>query len=108
MRAAPAAEPLGEALEVDLIDSVEDRHHGLLNDFLLECRNVQRALPPVSLRNKDSPRGLCPIRFEVHPAVQIDKSICLLPEVLVARVPTPPGWGLSPAVWNHPLPVSRD
>ena len=40
MRAASGPEPVGEALEVDLIDSVEDRHHGLLNDFVLEYRDV--------------------------------------------------------------------
>jgi hypothetical protein len=67
MRAASGSEPVGEALEVDLIDSVEDRHHGLLNDFVLECRDVQRALPPVSLRNKDSPRGVVPDTFRGPP-----------------------------------------
>ena len=54
MRAATGPEPVGKALEVDLIDLVEDRHHGLLNDFVLQRRDAQPTLSPVSLRNKDS------------------------------------------------------
>src|SRR5712692_3122760 len=54
MRAAIGAEPVREALEVDLIYLVEDRHRSLLNNFVLQRRDAQRTLPPVSLRNKDS------------------------------------------------------
>jgi len=54
MRAATGTEPVRKALEVDLINLVEDRHHGLLNDFVLQRRDAQRTLPPVSLRYKDS------------------------------------------------------
>src|SRR5216117_2414165 len=49
-----------EAFEVDLIYLVEDRHHSLLNNFVLQSRDAQRTLPPVSFRNKDSPRRFCP------------------------------------------------
>ena len=55
MRAAARAEPVGEAFEVDLVNLVEDRHHGLLDDFVLQCRDAQRTLPPVGLRYIDSP-----------------------------------------------------
>ena len=44
-----------KGLEVDLIDLVEDRHHGLLDDLVLQRRDAQRTLPSVSLRYKDSP-----------------------------------------------------
>ena len=54
VRAATGPEPVRKALEVDLIDLVENRHHGLLNDFVLQCRDAQRALSPVSLRYVDS------------------------------------------------------
>ena len=54
MRAAPGTEPIRKAFEVDLINLVENRHHGLLNDFVLQCRDAQRTLLPVSLRNIDS------------------------------------------------------
>src|SRR5262245_15779074 len=75
MRAATRPKPIGKAFEVDLINLIEDRHHSLLNDFVLQCCNTQWTLPPISLRNVDSPRGLCPIRSTMHPVVQIDKSI---------------------------------
>src|SRR5215467_8973218 len=55
MRAATGTEPVRKALEVDLVDLVEYRHHGLLNDFVLQRCDAQRTLPPVSLRYKDSP-----------------------------------------------------
>ena len=40
MRAATGTEPIREALEIDLIDLIEDRHHSLLNNFVLECRDA--------------------------------------------------------------------
>src|SRR5215469_1893032 len=38
MRAATWPKPAREAFEVDLVDLVEDRHHGQLNDFVFQCR----------------------------------------------------------------------
>ena len=57
MWAATGTEPRRKALEVDLINLIEDRHHGLLNDFVLQRRDTQRALPSVSLRYIDSLEG---------------------------------------------------
>jgi hypothetical protein len=54
MWAATGPEPVREALEVDLLDLVEDRHHRLLDDLVLQPRDTQRALPPVGLRYIDS------------------------------------------------------
>src|SRR5216684_1759529 len=85
MRAASGTEPIRKALEVDLIDLVEDRHHSLLNDLVLQRCDAQRTLPPVSLRNKDSPRRFCPVRSTVHPAVQIDQSILKPGFILLPR-----------------------
>src|SRR6202521_1666896 len=73
--AAPGPEPIRKALEVHLVNLVEDGHYGLLNNLVLQRRNAQRTLPPVWLRYVDSPRGLCPIRSPLYPAVQIDQSI---------------------------------
>src|SRR5271157_6434728 len=85
VRAATGPEPVREAFEVDLVDLVEDRHHRLLNDFVLQRCDAQRTLPPVSLRNKDSSRRFCPIRSTVHPAMQIDKSILKPGFILLPR-----------------------
>jgi hypothetical protein len=46
--------PVRKAFEVDLVDLVENRHHSLLNDFVLQCCDAQRTLPPVGLRYIDS------------------------------------------------------
>jgi hypothetical protein len=35
MRTATRTKPIGKAFEVDLINLIEDRHHSLLNDFVL-------------------------------------------------------------------------
>jgi len=55
LRAATGPETVTKAFEVDLIDLIEDRHHGLLHDLVFQCRDAQRTLPPVSLRYIDSP-----------------------------------------------------
>src|SRR5262245_29197662 len=85
MRTAIRPEPVGKALEVDLVYLIEDRHHSLLNDFILQCRDAQWTLPPISLRNVDSPRGLCPKRSTVHPVVQIEKPILQTGFILLPR-----------------------
>src|ERR1019366_7414703 len=46
MRAATGPEPVRKAFEVDLIDLIEDRHHSLLNNFVLQCSDAQRTLSP--------------------------------------------------------------
>src|ERR1700722_5531451 len=73
MRAAPRPKPVGESFEVYLVNRVEDGHHCLLNDLVLQTGDAQRPLPALGLRFIDSPRGLGPVRSAVHPAVQIDQ-----------------------------------
>jgi hypothetical protein len=55
VRVASRPEPIGEAFEVHLVNRIENGHHGLLNYFVLQGRDAQRSLPPVGLRNIDSP-----------------------------------------------------
>jgi hypothetical protein len=54
MRVATRPEPIREALEVHLINLIEDGHHGLLDDLVLQRRDAQRTLPSVGLRYIDS------------------------------------------------------
>ena len=54
MRAATGTEPVRKAFEVDLVYLVEDRHHRLLHNFVLQRGDAQRTFPPVGLRYKDS------------------------------------------------------
>src|ERR1700719_345625 len=75
MRVSPWPEPIRKAFEVCLVNLVEDSHHGLLNNLVLQCRDAQRSLSPVSLRNVHSSRGLCPVRATVNATVQISEPI---------------------------------
>src|ERR1019366_6378209 len=70
-RFRPRPEAIRIAFEVHLIYLVEDGHHSLLNNFVLQCRNTQRTFPPVSLRYIDSPRSSRPVRSTMYPVVQI-------------------------------------
>jgi hypothetical protein len=55
MRVPSRTESVRKALEVDLIYLVEDRHHSLLNDLVLQRCDAQRTLPSIGLRYIDSP-----------------------------------------------------
>ena len=75
MRASSRSEAVRKAFEVHLINFVEDSHYGLLNNFVLQRRNAQRTLSPVSLCYIDSPRGSRPERPTMYPVVQVGKPI---------------------------------
>src|SRR5260370_34956398 len=75
MRAATGSEPVRKAFEVGLVNLVEDRHHGVLDDLVLQCRDAQGALPPITLRYVDSSRRLYPVRSTMDSTVQIVQSI---------------------------------
>ena len=85
MRATSGPEPVGEAFEVLFVYLIEDGHHGLLNDFVFQCRDTQRPLLSVRLRNLDSSRGLCPIRCSMNPAMQIGDPILHTSFILLPR-----------------------
>ena len=55
VRAASRPEPVGKALEVHLVNLIENDHHGLLNNLVFQRRDAQRTFPPVGLRYIDSP-----------------------------------------------------
>src|SRR5437868_550135 len=74
MLAATGTKSVGESPKIFLIDSIEDRNHGLLNNLVLQRRNSQRPFPSVVLRYPDSLHGQRPERSAVNPAVQIDES----------------------------------
>src|ERR1700694_2360411 len=50
MRAAARSKPVREALEVDLVNLIEDRHHRLLEYFVLHSRHGQRRLHLTAVR----------------------------------------------------------
>ena len=54
MRAATGPVLLRKAFEVVLVNLIEDRHHRLLDDLVLQRRNAERTLPSIGLRYLDS------------------------------------------------------
>ena len=71
MRTAPRTKPVAEAPKVHLVYLIQDGHHGLLNNFVLQRRDADRTLPSVRLRDVDPPRCLRPVRSPVNPVLQI-------------------------------------
>src|SRR5271166_2864601 len=58
MLAAPRAKPIREAEKVFLVNLVEDSDHGLLDNFVLQGRNPEWALPPIFFLDIHSSRRL--------------------------------------------------
>src|SRR5258708_38218756 len=58
MRATTGTKPVREAFEVALIYLVEDRHHSLLNDFVLQHCDPLLSMPPFSVRYRSPTRSL--------------------------------------------------
>src|SRR5438309_2773449 len=70
MLAAPRTESVGESHKVLFIDTVEDRHESLLNDFVLQGGYPQRPLPPILLSYVGSPRRLRSVSAPVDSLLQ--------------------------------------
>ena len=87
MRATSRPEPIRKASEVHLVNLIEDGHHGLLDNLVLQRRDAQRTLPSIGFRNVHSSRRLRPVRTTMYAAVQIDKPI--LQPVSYSRHVTP-------------------
>ena len=59
---ASRPKPVRESQKIFLVNRFEKAHHCLLDDLVLSSSDAQRALPPVSLWDVDSSRGLSSIR----------------------------------------------
>jgi len=72
MLAAPRTKPIREAEKVFLINLAEDGDHGLLDNFVLQRRNPEWALPPIFFLDIHSSRRCRSERSAMHPAMKID------------------------------------
>jgi len=68
--AAARAESIAEPEEFLLVDRIQQRSGGPLDDFVLKGGDCQRTLPPIGLRNMPTPRGLRPIGSPLDPIPQ--------------------------------------
>ncbi len=71
MLAVPRPKPIRKAQKVLLVNRIEDGHHRLLDNLILQGRDPQRALAPVAFRDVRPPTRPCSKRPAMHPAVQI-------------------------------------
>src|ERR1700733_7872339 len=71
MLAAPWPKTIRETPKILFINLIEDRDHGLLDNFVLQCRDPKWPLPAIRFRNVYPSRRLRSISAAVHPAVQI-------------------------------------
>src|SRR5271166_5857348 len=61
MLAAPRSKTIRETEKVLLVNLVEDSDHGLLDDFVLQCRDSQWTLPSILFLDVHSARWCRPI-----------------------------------------------
>ena len=92
MLAPSRTEPVGEALEVRLVNRVQHLADRTLDDLVLQRRDAERPQPPVRLRDVDAPRRHRPVLPRLHPRVQGQQVLLPVPVVL------PPG---------HPVHAGR-
>jgi hypothetical protein len=69
--AAARAESIAEPEEFLLLDRIQQRSGGPLDNFVLKGGDCQRTLPPIGLRYVPTPRGLRPIGSPMDPIAQI-------------------------------------
>src|SRR6516225_1888770 len=85
--AAPGPESVTEAQKVLFPDLVEDRPDRVLDDFVLQCRDTQGALPPIGFRDPDSTRRLCSICSTMNSPMQVGKPCLQVSSIFFPRHP---------------------
>ena len=89
--AAARAESVAEPEEFLLVDRIQQRSGGPLNNFVLKGSDCQRTLPPSGLWNVPTPRGLRPIRSPMDPIAQIFDPAIEIGFVVLPRHPVDTG-----------------
>jgi hypothetical protein len=109
MRTAPRSVPLGDPSKILLIDLGEDGHHGLLDELVFQGGDPQRALPPIRLRDGDSPGRVRPIGPAVHSAVEVGESFLHAGRIRVPGHPIHSGGRMSlPPIETVPQQIDRE
>src|SRR6516225_448942 len=85
--AAPGPESVTEAQKVLFPDLVEDRPDRVLDDFVLQCRDTQGALPPIGFRDPDSTRRLCSICSTMNSPMQVGEPYLQVSSIFFPRHP---------------------
>ncbi len=72
VRTASRPEPRGEAPKILLVNLMEDGHHGLLDNLILQRGDPHWTSSPIGLRDVDSPCGVRPLSSAVNSAVEVN------------------------------------
>jgi len=97
-------EPVGEAQEVFFVDMVKDRHHGLLDNLVLQCRDAQRPEFAIRLGNVGPPGWLRPVGPSMDLSVKVTQPRFQVDFVLLPSDPVDAG-GCLPLEGKEAIPV---
>lgn len=71
MLAALGSEPIREPEELLLVDRLQDRSNGALDDLVFQRRDPERSVLPVRLRDIRPAAGQCSVHTSMEPVVQV-------------------------------------
>ena len=94
VRTATRPEAIGEAQEVRLPDRLQNEHHRLLDDLVLQAEDTQWPLRAVRLRDVSPSRRPGPITAPVYPGVQFRQLLVEVFSVGSPRHPVDPRRGI--------------
>lgn len=99
MRVAPWPEAIREAEEVRFVDQREHRHHGLLDNLVLQRRDAKGTLLAIHLGDVPPARRQCPVAARLHRIPQLADP--LVESFLVLAPPHPINAGRRAALQLH-------
>jgi site-specific DNA recombinase len=109
MRASARPEPVGEAQEVRLVNSVQYLDDSPLDDLVLQRGDAQRPQPPVRLRDVRPARWPGPVAPAVNPVVQVPEVGHQVLPVVLPRHPVHARCGLrAQRPVGHHQPLQAD
>ena len=96
MRASYRPKAIAEPEEILLVNRVQHRRRGALDDLVLQRRHRQRASSAVRLGDVDPPARRRPIRPALHPVVKVREVAFEVRFVVLPRHPVDPGSRVPP------------
>ena len=89
--AATGPETVGAVQEIGLVDGTEHLGHRTLDNLVFQGQDSERALPPVGLRDVDSPHWLRTISTAVQPVAQVSQATLQVLRIVLNRHRIYPG-----------------
>src|ERR1700694_19309 len=93
MLASPWPKPIRESEKIRFVDGVQHLDRRALDDFVFPCRDSERSLPPVGLRDIHSTHRLRSVRSSLQPFGKVLEIPLQLFSVMPPRLPVHTGRG---------------